>query len=123
LAVRAADPDLALLGLAGSALLSAARAAGLRPVPEAFLDRGYRGDGSLVPRGAPGALIEDPAVAAARAVRLVQEGLVETAEGTSVPIAAESFCVHGDGPQAWAVLREVRERLAAEGIGVAPFAR
>jgi 5-oxoprolinase (ATP-hydrolysing) subunit A len=122
-AVRAVDPDLALLGLAGSALLSAACDAGLRPVAEAFLDRGYRSDGSLVPRGAPGALIEDPAVAAARAIRLVREGLVETAEGPSVPIAAESFCVHGDSPRARGVLREVRERLAAERIVVAPFAR
>jgi len=122
-AVRAADPDLALLGLAGSALLSAARDAGLRPVGEAFLDRGYQRDGSLVPRGEPGALIGDPAVAAARAIRLAREGMVDTAEGISIAVAAESFYVHGDSPQAWAVLREVRQRLAAEGIVVAPFAR
>ena len=122
-AVRSVDPSLALLGLAGSALLIAARDAGLRPVAEAFLDRGYRRDGSLVPRDQPGALVEDPAVAAARAVTLVREGVVETADGTVLPLAAESLCVHGDGATAAAVLRAVRARLAAEDIAVAAFAR
>lgn len=122
-AVRAADPSLALLGLAGSALLAAARDAGLRPVPEAFLDRAYQQDGSLVPRGQPGALIDDPPVAAARAIKLAREQVVETVDGRVVRVAAESFCVHGDGARAVAVLRAVRERLAAEGIGVASFLR
>lgn len=122
-AIRAADPSLALLGLAGSALVTAARDVGLRAVAEAFLDRGYRRDGSLVPRGEPGALIEDPALAAARAVRLVHEGMVETVDGISVAIAAESLCVHGDGRQAAALLRAVRGRLEAEGIAIASFSQ
>jgi UPF0271 protein len=121
--VRAADAGLALLGLAGSALLTAAREAGIQAVAEAFLDRGYRDDGSLVPRGQAGALIEDPAVAAARAVKLVRQGVVDTADGASIAVTAESLCVHGDGTRATAVLRAVRERFAAEGIAVAPFAR
>jgi len=121
--VRAADARLALLGLAGSALLTAAREAGLEAVAEAFLDRGYLGDGSLVPRNQPGALIEDPAVAAARAVKLVRQGVVDTVDGTSITLTAQSLCVHGDGQRASAVLRAVRERLASENIAVAPFVR
>jgi UPF0271 protein len=122
-AVRAVDPALALLGLAGSALLPAARDAGLRAVAEAFLDRGYQRDGSLTPRGQPGALIDEPAAAAARAVRLVREGVIETVEGATIAVAAESLCVHGDGARAAAALRAVRERFSGEGITVAPFAR
>jgi UPF0271 protein len=121
--VRAADPGLALLGLAGSALLTAAREAGIEAIAEAFLDREYRRDGSLVPRSEPGALIEDPAVAAARAVKLVRQRVVDTVEGGPITVTAESLCVHGDGNRATAVLRAVRERFAAEGIAVAPFAR
>jgi UPF0271 protein len=121
--IRAADPDLAFLGLAGSPLLAAAREAGLRGVSEAFLDRGYQRDGSLVPRRSPGALLEDPEAAASRAVRLVREGTVDAADGTVLGVEAESLCVHGDGARAVAVLRAVRARLAAEGITVAPFVR
>lgn len=121
--VRVADPNLSLLGLAGSELLTAAGDVGLRPVAEAFLDRGYRKDGSLVPRTEPGALIDDPAIAATRAVKLVVERVVETAEGAVISVAAESLCVHGDGAQAVAVLRAVRQGLAAAGISVASFSR
>lgn len=121
--IRAAGPELAFLGLAGSPLLSAARDAGLRGVAEAFLDRGYRRDCSLVPRGTPGALLDDPEAAASRAVRLVREGAIDAADGTVLQVSAESLCVHGDGARAVAVLRTVRTRLAAEGIAVAPFIR
>lgn len=122
-AVRAVDPGLALLGLAGSALIAAAREAGLRAVPEGFLDRAYRPDGSLVPRDLPGALIEDPAVAADRAVHLVRDGTLRATDGTLLSIRVESLCVHGDGPRAADLLRAVRARLAAEGIRPAPFMR
>jgi UPF0271 protein len=119
--IRAADPALAFLGLAGSPLIAAARDAGLRGVSEAFLDRGYQRDGSLVPRGASGALLDDPEAAAARAVRIAREGTVDAVDGTVLTVRAESLCVHGDGARAVAVLRAVRSRLALEGIGVAPF--
>jgi UPF0271 protein len=122
-AIRGVDPELALLGLAGSELVRAAESVGLRAVREAFLDRGYRADGSLVPRGEPGALIERPEVAAERAVRLVREGAVSAVDGSRVAVRADSFCVHGDGKAAVPVLRAVRARLAAEGIAVAPFAK
>jgi UPF0271 protein len=122
-AVRSVDRELALLGLAGSALVRAAEAAGLRAVREAFIDRGYRADGTLVPRGEPGALIERPEQAADRAVAMVRERAIAAVDGSRVPIEADSLCVHGDGREAVPVLRAVRARLAAEGIGVAPFVR
>ncbi len=122
-AVRSVDPALAILGLVGSALVRATEAAGLRAVREAFIDRGYRSDGTLAPRSEPGGLIEDPEQVAERAARLVRERAVSAVDGSTIPIDADSLCVHGDGRDAVAVLRAVRARLAAEGITVAPFAR
>jgi UPF0271 protein len=122
-AIHAVSPALALLGLAGSATISAAQSAGLRAVPEAFLDRAYAADGSLVPRDRPGALIDDPRLAAERAVRLAREGAVTAADGTTLRIQAESFCVHGDGPAALRLLSAVRSALERAGVTIAPFCR
>ncbi|MEU1971651.1 5-oxoprolinase subunit PxpA [Microbacterium sp. NPDC019599] len=106
-----------ILGLEG-AIADAAAAAGLPFVREAFLDRGYRPDGSLVPRGEPGALLDDPALVAARAVRLAAEGRVEAVDGSDVGTGAASLCLHGDSPAAVAMARAVRAALDAAGIGV-----
>ncbi|WP_243075588.1 5-oxoprolinase subunit PxpA [Microbacterium sp. SS28] len=108
---------LPILGLDG-AIAGAAHAAGLPFVREAFLDRGYRADGSLVPRGEPGALLDDPAAVAARAVRLAREGRVDAVDGTDVAADAASLCLHGDSPAAVAMARAVRAALDAEGIEV-----
>ncbi len=99
-AVAAYDRDLPVLGLPGSELLARAEAAGLRPVREAFADRGYTPEGTLVARSQPGALLEDPAEVARRVVRLVTEGVVTAVDGTEVAVAAESVCLHGDTPGA-----------------------
>jgi UPF0271 protein len=122
-AVRGVDASLTLLALAGSAMVAAARGAGLRAVREAFLDRGYAADGTLLPRDRPGAIISDPEVAADRAVRLARDGTVIAVDGSVLPVAAESYCVHGDGPRAAGLLKAVRVRLEAAGVVVAPFAR
>jgi len=122
-AVRGVDASLALLGLAGSALLDAASREGLRAIPEAFLDRAYASDGSLVPRTQPGATIDAPDAAAERALRLAREGVVTAADGSVLAIRAESYCVHGDGPRAAELLAAVRAKLQAAGIAVAPFSR
>jgi UPF0271 protein len=106
-----------ILGLGGR-IVAAAAAAGLPFVREAFLDRGYRRDGSLVPRGEPGAVLDDPAVVAARAVRLVRFGLVHAADGSHVTAETASLCLHGDSPAAVAMARAVRAALDAEGIEV-----
>jgi 5-oxoprolinase (ATP-hydrolysing) subunit A len=108
---------LPVLGLHGE-IERAAQAAGLGFVREAFLDRGYLPDGMLVPRSEPGALLHDPAGVAARAVRLVREGVVQAADGSLVTVEAASLCVHGDSPDAVAMARAVRAALDADGIEV-----
>lgn len=109
--------ELPILGL-GGAIEGAASDAGLPFHLEAFLDRGYRADGSLVPRGAPGALLEDPDAVAERALRLATEGVVIAVSGEAVHSAAASLCVHGDSPGAVAMARAVRSALDAAGIEV-----
>lgn len=122
-AARAADSSLALLAQAESELLRAASRAGLRAVREAFVDRGYRADGTLVPRAEPGALLEDAGLVADRALRMVRDGLVRSVDGTEVPLEADSLCTHGDGPHALALARAVRAHLEAAGVRVAAFAQ
>lgn len=106
-----------ILGLHGE-VARAAAAAGLPFVTEAFLDRGYRADGTLVPRTAPGAVLDDVAAAAERAVRLVERGTVIASDGDEVEVAAASLCVHGDSPAAVDMARAVRAALDGRGIDV-----
>jgi UPF0271 protein len=108
-AVVAYDPSLPVLGLPGSALLRIAAERGLRAVTEYFVDRGYTAAGRLIDRREPGALLDDPVDAADRAVRAARDGV------------AESFCTHGDSPNAIAMARAVRGALEAASIRVAPF--
>ncbi len=120
-AVRDYDASLPVLGLPGSALLRAAEAAGLRAVPEFFVDRGYAGDGTLVPRSEPGALLDDPARAAQRLLRLLTDGVVRAVDGTDLAVRAESACLHGESPAAVAMATEVRRTLEQEGIHLRAF--
>jgi UPF0271 protein len=108
---------LPVLGLPG-AIEGAAASRGLPFVREAFLDRGYLPDGSLLPRTQQGALLDDPDAVAARAVRLAHEGVVEAVDGTLVVADAASLCVHGDSPSAVAMARAVRAALDAAGVEV-----
>jgi 5-oxoprolinase (ATP-hydrolysing) subunit A len=116
------DRGLAVLGLPGSHLLRLAAGAGLRGVAEGFADRSYLPDGGLVPRTRPDAVITDPAVVAARAVRMAREREVEAVDGSVLPCPVESLCVHGDTPGAVALAGAVRSALEAAGIPMAPFA-
>ncbi len=109
---------LILLG-GGGQIEHAASTRGLPFLREAFLDRGYLPGGTLVPRSQPGALLHDPEVVAARAVRMVAEGSVTAVDGTVVPVQASSLCVHGDSPGAVEMARAVRAALDAAGIAVA----
>lgn len=106
-----------ILGLDG-AITSAAADAGIPFLREAFLDRGYRADGTLVPRSEPGALLHEPAVVAQRAVRLVEDGVVLAVDGSPVRTDAVSLCLHGDSPGAVAMARAVRAALDAAGVAV-----
>jgi UPF0271 protein len=121
-AVVAFRPGTPVLGLPGSVVLRLAGDAGLRPVTEAFPDRGYRPDGTLVARGEEAALHHDPDDVARRAVRLACDGVVRGADGTDVAVAADSLCVHGDAPGAFARAVAVRRALGGAGVTLAPFA-
>ncbi|OOB92105.1 LamB/YcsF family protein [Rathayibacter sp. VKM Ac-2630] len=119
-AVRDAAPGLPVLGLASSAIERAAGEAGLPFVREAFVDRGYRSDGTLVPRGEEGAVLGDAPLVAARAVRMATEGTVVDRDGGILRVDVDSLCVHGDSPGALAMAVAVRDALARAGLALAP---
>lgn len=120
--IRAVDPSLVLMGLAGAPVLERARAAGLTVVAEAFADRAYTAGGALVSRKQPGAVLHDPDLIAARMLRLATEGVLEAEGGSILRLEADSICVHGDSPGAVAIAARVRDALVAGGVSVAPFA-
>jgi UPF0271 protein len=120
-ATYAVDPSLPILGLAKSALFDAAGSLGLRCVAEAFADRAYTPDGQLVSRREPGAVIHDPDVVAERVATMIGRGQVTAIDGSLIPIAAESVCVHGDSPGAVQITNAVRHHLIADGIELKPF--
>ena len=117
-AVRDFDPRLMLYGLAGSRLLEAGRQAGLTVVSEVFADRGYRADGTLVPRSEPGALLHEPGEVSARAVAMVRDGGVESVDGAWVPLDVETLCVHGDSPGAVGLALALRAALMSAGFAI-----
>lgn len=120
-AVQSAAPGAVLLALSGSEMVRAAQAIGLPVASEVFADRGYRPDGSLVPRGTPGAMIEDEDEAITRVIRMVKEGKVRACDGTDIAIRADSVCVHGDGPKALAFVRKISAALKASGVELTSF--
>ena len=121
-AIKAVDPSLVLMALAGAPVVEQARAAGLTVVCEAFADRAYNADGSLVGRRLPGSVIHDPDVVAQRMLRMVTEGKIGAVDGTDVAVEAQSICVHGDNPAAVALARALREKLSAQGVELKAFA-
>lgn len=122
-AIRAFNPDLLLFAMPGSALLAAGEAAGLRIAREAFADRAYNADGSLVNRRLPGAMITDPTEAARRMVNLVTTGTLTTIDGQSLPLVADTICTHSDTPGAVEIVTAVRQALESAGISIkAPVA-
>jgi UPF0271 protein len=116
------DASLPLMGLPGSVLLTLADEAGLRTVTEAFADRGYTPEGTLVPRSEPGALLHDPRQVAERMTQMVTTGLIQAIDGTDVNVRADSICVHGDSPGAVKMAVAVRQALVAAGVDIRPFA-
>ena len=121
-AVVAYDRTLPVLGLPGSAWLRLAGQAGLTVVPEAFADRAYTPQGTLVSRRLPGAVLHDPAEIAARCVAMATGGPVRDVEGGELVLRPGSICVHGDTPGAVQIAREVRAALTTAGVALAPFA-
>lgn len=119
--IRAVDPGLVLMALAGAPILERARSAGLPVVAEAFADRAYTPTGALVSRRDPGAVLHDPDRVAGRMVRLATEGVIEAVDGSLLRLEAHSICVHGDSPAAVAMATAVRRRLTAEGVAIRSF--
>ncbi|AIR67415.1 LamB/YcsF family protein [Cedecea neteri] len=121
-AILAFDASLPLVVLAGSPLLAWAQQKGVITVSEAFADRAYHADGSLVSRRDPGAVLHDAGQVAARMLQLITEGGVESIEGVFTPIQADSICVHGDSAGALAMAEAIRNLFISRGIGVQAFA-
>lgn len=122
-AVARFSKELILVGLAGSALVAAGQAAGLRVANEGFPDRAYQPDGSLRPRRLPGALLETTEAVCAQAVRLAVEGIGSVENGGQWKQPVDTLCIHGDHPGASARAAAVRLALEEQGITVAPLNR
>jgi UPF0271 protein len=117
------DPSLTMLALNGSLLEHESRSAGLAVAREAFIDRAYKSDGMLVPRENQGAVIGDALVAAERARNIAEHHKIETIDGKQIDIQADSLCVHGDSPDAIAIVKAARRNLEAAGFTILPFSR
>ncbi len=117
-AVKAFDPNLLIYAMPQSAMIIAAEQAGLPIVREAFADRAYNPDATLVARSKPGAMVTDPAEAAERMSRLITEGRIRTIDGDDLLLEADSICVHSDTPTAVAIATALRERFVRDGIVV-----
>jgi UPF0271 protein len=117
-AIRAFDPGLRFVGRAGSAMEQAARAAGHPFTAEAFADRRYRPDGTLLPRSEPGAVLTDIADVARQVRSLVTDSEVRASDGSRVAVSFGTLCVHGDTPGAANLARRIRQELAALGVRV-----
>ncbi len=120
-AVAAFDPSLIVITLPESALKLAALGAGLRVALEGFADRAYQANGALAPRERSGAVIHDPDVAVARAIRMVTQGEVETIEGKVIPLRVDTLCVHGDTPNAAELAQSLRQALQKASIRLVPL--
>ena len=106
-AVQAAAPGAVLLALSGSEMIKA--------------DRGYQPDGTLVPRGTPGAMVEDEDTAIVRVLQMAKQGTVQANDGSTVTLQADSVCIHGDGPKALAFVQKISTALPAAGVEVRAF--
>ena len=120
-AVRRVSSSLILVGLAGSALLEAGRAAGLDVAAEAFADRAYEADGSLRSRRAAGAVLDSPADAARQALSIARDGRVRSHDGPAIAVRADTLCIHGDTPGAVEIATAIRAAFAEAGIELAPL--
>ena len=118
-AVKDLGGSVILYALSGSKSLSIAKTAGVHVAGEVFADRGYADDGTLTPRGKPGAMIEDANVAAERALAMVEKGYVTALSGKPVPVSADTLCLHGDQPGAVAFAKAIRKAFSEHGITVA----
>ena len=124
-AIVSVDSELmfvALAGAKGELMTRIGEKVGLKVVYEAFPDRAYSPEGTLVSRRLPGAVIKDPQEVSRRALKMAKDGEVVTVDGTSIPLDVQTLCVHGDTPTAVDLVKHIRETLEAEGVALAPMA-
>jgi UPF0271 protein len=123
-AIVSVNPELlyvALAGAKGELVTRIGQEIGLKVVYEAFPDRAYTPEGTLVSRRQSGAVIKDPQEVSERALRMAKEGIVIAVDGTSIPLEAQTLCVHGDTPSAVDLVKSIRETLEAAGVVVTPM--
>ncbi|MCP3802691.1 LamB/YcsF family protein [Allokutzneria sp. A3M-2-11 16] len=120
-AIRSYNPGLPVMCLPGSRLLELAEEAGIPAVAEAFADRAYTSEGTLVPRREPGSVLHDVDAIVERCVRMAAGEEIPAIDGSPLKVSARSICVHGDTPGAVAIATKVRAGLDAAGVSVAPF--
>ncbi len=120
-AIQEVDPNLILVGLAGSAWVNAGREVGLRVASEVFADRALNADGTLVPRSQPQAVIHEVKEVVARVLKIVTEGKAIAVNGEEVEVRGDTICLHGDTLGAVVLARTLRQRLEAAGVAVVPM--
>ena len=118
-AVYDVDKDLILYAQGGTESIKAAEKIGLRVACEVFADRSYQDDGTLTPRGLPGAMITDEDKSIAQVLSKVLDGKVTALSGKVIPVRADSICVHGDGEKALLFTQKIRRALADHGVEIA----
>jgi UPF0271 protein len=121
-AVCSVDPSLVLLGLADSTMIYEAEHAGLAVACEAFADRAYLANGTLLPRQRAGAVLTDARVVAERALTMARDHFVSTVDDARLAVQADSLCFHGDNPEAVALVTATKAALEADGFMIRPFA-
>lgn len=121
-AIARATKDLGggvmLYALSGSLMMEAAQRHGVRAVGEVFADRSYQGDGTLTPRGQPGAMITDEAASVAQVLMMVEQGKLRSLDGVEVPVEAGTLCLHGDQPGAIRFAQALRAAFKERGIAL-----
>ena len=122
-AISALGKNLILVALSGSQMAEIATKSGLKVAREAFADRAYHRDGSLVSRKREGSVIDDPERVAERVIQMVQEGKVQSIEGDLIDLEVDSVCVHGDTPGAVQLAQTIRRKLQEAGISVLPMGK
>ncbi|PNK60913.1 5-oxoprolinase subunit PxpA [Psychrobacter sp. FDAARGOS_221] len=116
--IKRFDPNLAVMGLSGSYLISVAKQHGMTSISEVFADRNYESDGSLVSRTKDNALITDPEQATQHALQMITEGYVTSVDGVKVPVEAQSICLHGDSEHAVQFAADIKAKLQQQGIAI-----
>src|SRR5699024_56940 len=117
-AVYDISPELVLFGLSGSALTKAGENLGLNVAHEVFADRTYQADGTLTPRSTKGAMITDTEKAIAQVLQFIREGTVHTMQNTTIPLQADTICIHGDSLEALSFVQHISKHLQANHIAI-----